>query len=323
MTDFLSKDPKPFGKHDLSNPNPWHALLVDQSTMVDPRARHALLVSNDSKSRQFLFPILRPLARLTIVLVQLLRIVMPKAFTSSKILHKLIVWGMANFLKKEANYLILRHFHIGSQILSFLNQNIAGGTLPSHPLKPKKIKDLEDHVFVQHDLNIFNFVISLGEYLQAEGRDIQPKALVDIDFSMITDVDDELEALPDGVWNFMDLHSAVESYTPLFGLFLSDDDFWRASNSLQLDETIAVYTAKLTNAPEILGLVNNKHPMVPLSTFEAGFRLMLHGLDAENLYGYIRHLKAEAEKAQSKPKTKATPQKKTAAKNKKTKKATK
>ena len=31
---------------------------------------------------------------------------------------------------------------------------------------------------------------------------------------------------------------------------------------------------------EIVGLVNNKHPMAPLSTMEAGFRLMLHGLAA-------------------------------------------
>jgi hypothetical protein len=39
------------------------------------------------------------------------------------------------------------------------------------------------------------------------------------------------------------------------------------------------------------GLVNNKHPMVPLSTMEAGFRLMLHGLDAENLYGFVKFMR--------------------------------
>ena len=48
--------------------------------------------------------------------------------------------------------------------------------------------------------------------------------------------------------------------------------------SLQLDETIALYVGRLFDREEIVGLVNNKHPMVPLSTMEAGFRLMLHGL---------------------------------------------
>jgi hypothetical protein len=70
--------------------------------------------------------------------------------------------------------------------------------------------------------------------------------------------------------------TAIEIYTPLFALFLSDRDFWRSSNSLQLDETIARHVGRLFDREEIVGLVNNKHPMVPLSTMEAGFRLMLH-----------------------------------------------
>jgi hypothetical protein len=31
--------------------------------------------------------------------------------------------------------------------------------------------------------------------------------------------------------------------------------------------------------------------MVPLSTMEAGFRLMLHGLDAENLCGFVKSMR--------------------------------
>ena len=89
----------------------------------------------------------------------------------------------------------------------------------------------------------------------------------------------------------MDLQSAIEIYTPLFALLLSREDFERASNSLQLDETIAVYVAKLLKESVILSMVNNGHPMVPLSTVEAGFRLMLHGLDAENLYGFIKFVR--------------------------------
>jgi len=71
---------------------------------------------------------------------------------------------------------------------------------------------------------------------------------------------------------------------------LSDKDFWRSSNSLQLDETIAIYVARLFDRESIVGLVNNKHPCIPISTLQAGFRLMLHGLDAENLYGFIKFI---------------------------------
>ena len=132
--------------------------------------------------------------------------------------------------------------------------------------------------------------------LHSAGRHIEPIPLAQIDFSAIEDVDHLIAKMPDTWHNFLDLQSAIEIYTPLFALFLADRDFWRSSNSLQLDETIALYIARIFDRDAILGVVNNKHPMVPLSTMEAGFRLMLHGLDAENLYGFIK-LMCEQQKA--------------------------
>jgi hypothetical protein len=142
---------------------------------------------------------------------------------------------------------------------------------------------------VQHDLNIYNFIIQVN----AQNGKFESKPLQNIDFSAIEEFDEQLPMLPNRWHNFLDLQTAIELYTPLFGLFLSGKDFWRSSNSLQLDETIAIYVARLFNNEGVIGLVNNKHPCVPLSTLEAGFRLMLHGLDAENLYGFIRHIRQQ------------------------------
>ena len=66
-----------------------------------------------------------------------------------------------------------------------------------------------------------------------------------------------------------------------------DSDFWRASNSLQLDETLGLYVAVLLQDGTHLGLVNNRHPLVPLSTVRAGYRRGLHGLAAESLQGLL------------------------------------
>ncbi len=97
---------------------------------------------------------------------------------------------------------------------------------------------------MQHDLNIFNFIIQLN----AQDGHFKPVPLEQINFSAIEDVDSELPVMPNRWHNFLDLQSAVEFYTPLFGLFLSDKDFWRSSNSLQLDETIAIYVARSTTS---------------------------------------------------------------------------
>ncbi len=98
-----------------------------------------------------------------------------------------------------------------------------------------------------------------------------------LDFSAISDTV-TLDPLPSGRFNRIDLQTAIELYTPAYALMLTDRDFWRASNSLQLDETIGLYAARLTGEEQHLAMISNRHPLVPFSTLRAGFRLMLHGL---------------------------------------------
>ena len=113
-----------------------------------------------------------------------------------------------------------------------------------------------------------------------------------VDFSMIRDPGLLLDDMPQSRLNFLDLQSAIELFTPLYQLMLTDNDFWRAANSLQLDETIGIYAAKLLGAPQHLILVNNNHPLVPMSTLRAGYRLVLHGLSTEMLHSLLMEMKA-------------------------------
>lgn len=276
--------------HDPRDPNPWLALYLDASGPLADAVKRAWLSDAASRSRQFVLPIVRPLARLAIVLIQLLKILIPNDLTSSRILHRTIVWGMKTFVRPEANWLILRHFHLGSQVLGFIGSNaLPGQTLPSHPLRPADIDALRDDVFLQHDLNLFNFVINLNRALG--GKPIEPPARPD--FSMIEQPPLRLEDMPDRWTNFIDLQTAIEVYTPVYQLFLTDNDFWRATNSLQLDEVIAIYAATLLKKPEYLVFLNNKHPLVPLTTLRAGFRLVLHGLSTEMLHALLSRAKVE------------------------------
>jgi len=48
--------------------------------------------------------------------------------------------------------------------------------------------------------------------------------------------------------------------------------------------------------------VNNGHPLVPMSTLRAGYRLVLHGLSTEMLHSLLNQMKqaqAQAEGAQT------------------------
>lgn len=277
---------------DSADPDPWLALYLDRSIQIDDEAKAALLISMRSKSREILFPLLKPLLWLTLHFFTLLRLIAPKLFASSKLLHRLIYLGLKYFASPEANFIILRHFHVGSEILAFIESNVAGVDIKLNPLRPAKLEDVLDEIFLKHDLNLFNFIINLNTELRRQNRQLEtPEKL---NFDCITDGRFQMEAFPKRWTNFLDVQSAIELYTPIYLLFLPGRDFWRASNSLQLDETVGLYVSRLLGSNQYLGLLNNKHPLVPLPTTGAGYRLLLHGLASEAVHAILREHKRKA-----------------------------
>jgi hypothetical protein len=286
----MSAAPKFMGQpHDARDPSPWRALYLDQSIPIAEDCKRAWLEDLSSRSRQFLLPVVRPLARAMIVLLQLIKLAVPKRFTSSTLLHRLLEWNMRTWLSPNANTLIFRHFYLGSEILQFIARNTRGVSMSPVPLKPTRLAEVRNHVYLQHDLNLFNFVIEINRQLREQNLQLAPVA--ELDFSCITDGPLPIEPMPDRWTNFIDLQTAIELYTPVYQLLLTDNDFWRASNSLQLDETIGLYVARLIGTPQTLGLINNKHPLVPMSTLRAGYRLVLHGLATETQHAILVQLK--------------------------------
>lgn len=273
-----------------ADPDPWLALSLDKVLPISPEAKAALIRDQSSRSRQFLLPLVRPFARAMIVVAQLIHIVTPRWPHAPRLLHRAIAFGMRHFLTPDANRLIFRHFHLGAQVLRFIADNATPGFRPSlEPMEPARIDDVRDNLFLKHDLNIYNFMIALNRELDRRGVDIG--RVERLDFSAIAP-DLALEPLPNGPFNVIDLQTAIELYTPAYALLLTDRDFWRASNSLQLDETVALYAARLTGEERHLAMVCNRHPLLPLSTLRAGFRLMLHGLSTELLHGFLVEMKA-------------------------------
>ncbi|GAB3343484.1 DUF6999 family protein [Marilutibacter aestuarii] len=278
--------------HDPRDPNPWLAMYLDRSTPIDEAVKRAWLADSSSASRQYILPFVRPLARTLIVLIQVLKVFTPRKLAFSRFLHRLLAWGMENFIRPEANWLILRHFHLGSQVLGFIAKN-APVEVPTNPLTPARISDVREEMFLVHDLNLYNFIIRLNQGLRDAGQHLG--RVDDPDLSMIEQPALSLEDMPRRRRNFLDLQSSIELFTPIYQLLLTDSDFWRATNSLQLDETIGLYAATLLDARDHLVLLNNRHPLVPMSTLRAGFRLTLHGLSTEMLHGLLVQLRAQRE----------------------------
>ena len=174
-------------------------------------------------------------------------------------------------------------------MLAFIARN-SGTDTQTNPLGPLRIEDVREDMFLVHDLNLYNFVIRLNQNLRESGRSLEHVPAPDL--SMIVRPPLELADMPRRRRNFLDLQSSIELFTPIYQLLLTDSDFWRATNSLQLDETIGLYAATILDAREHLILLNNRHPLVPMSTLRAGFRLTLHGLSTEMLHAFLMGKKA-------------------------------
>ncbi|WP_054025153.1 DUF6999 family protein [Bacillus sp. FJAT-28004] len=275
--------------HDKNDPNPFLAIFMDQSIPFNEEAKAAYLKDCSSKSRQFLLPLLRPFARLMIIVLQLYKIIVPKALTSSRLLHRVLYFGMKTFVSPGANFMILRHFYLGSEVLGFIRDNVPDVQIEMNPLKPTNLEPVKDDLFLIHDLNLYNFVINLNRELRHKGIEITKQDR--LNFSAITSEPLPIDQMPNRWTNFMDLTTAIECFTPVYQMFLTDNDFWRATNSLQLDETIGILASKIIGSNDRLALINNKHPMVPLTTLKAGFRLVLHGLATEQLHALLVELK--------------------------------
>ncbi len=286
----MYEDPETgLASHDERDPNPWLAMYLDSSIPINDRTKLSLMRDNNSKSVQYLLPLIKIFSKILMFFIHFFKFFFPNLINSSKVLHKILAWGLRKFVSPDANLLIFRHFHVGSEIMEFISKNIEQIEIQTNPLKPKNFEDIKDDLFLKHDLNLYNFVIKLNGQLREKNIAIKGKSVLDL--SMITiDQFDHIE-FPNKWTNVLDLRSAIELFTPFYQLFLTSNDFVRASNSLQLDETIGIYTSQILNAPAHLGLVNNKHPMVPETTYSAAYRLVLHGLAAETLHRILVNIK--------------------------------
>ena len=276
-------------QHDSRDSNPWLALYLDTSIPMNKKTKQALMSDNDSKSVKYLLPFIMFTSKIFMFFIHIFKFFFPRLINSSKFLHRVLAWGLKRFVRPNANLLIFRHFHVGTEVVEFIAQNINGINVTTSPLRPKNFDDVKDDLFLNRDLNLYNFVINLNKELR--DKNITISSVKNTNTDMITiDQFDHIE-FPNKWTNILDLRSAIELFTPFYQLFLTANDFVKASNSLQLDETISIYASQILGTPGHVGLVNNKHPMVPVTTYGAAYNLVLHGLAAETLHEVLVNVK--------------------------------
>ncbi len=288
------------------NPDAWQVLAIDTALPIDPTVKACLIRDMQSWSQTYLLWPTRIFSTCLMALTVVIKRLLPFPITSDRAMHVLAVWFLNTFVTPEACYLIVRHFGIGSNILNFLTDNGPDPLMEKSALFPKTIKDLGDNAFMQHDLNLYNFVY---DFHRAEERNPNWLAQVQqqgICFDSVQPVEVNINLRRRGWLRFLDLETTLELIKLVYAVFLTPQEFKRAVLSLQLDENIGLYVSKLTNDYRWNHVIYNRHPLAPNSPLHAGKALLMHGIMTEHLYRYLELAKLQSQQSSGQQPSKVT-----------------
>jgi len=268
----------------MSDPRLIAALMNDDSLPMNDQAREQWVKDLQNPLRYMLLPLLRVTQTLTLHIVYYLKRLIPLQFSAHRLLQWLINFFMKHFVTPEANYLILRHMWVESQILNFIIDNSKQGkTVDKVNLFPHQIDDLMEHSFITHDREMFRVIAQLGPTRSERW----PKKKEEIDFSSIHPIDMNYDEHQKKWTQFIDFETAHELFKVTFCFLLKASEYEAALNSLQFDQSMCRRVARIFGRPDIEELAYNRYPLVFHHTNAVSERFVCHGVSLEHLYAFL------------------------------------
>jgi hypothetical protein len=285
-------------QRDRTNPTIWAAFRSDPTMSIDPDVRTVLVRDQQRWSRRYIRPAARVVSRVAVAMIIVLKRVLPFQFNSHKTIDKLCIWFMRRFVSQDAAWLLLRHFIVETNLINFVARNCGDGT-QEVDLKPTAINDLNNSAVILHDLNMYNLIIDLGEsasFHALEAGIASRVPIANLDFSMLTVP--PLDAEPQfRRWMNLDLETALCFMNIAFCFFTSENEYERAINSLQLDESLMAILTGVTG-DVIFRTWRPIHPMAVVSIArDVPRELYWHAVIDEYAHGRLLKLKARADAA--------------------------
>jgi hypothetical protein len=278
---------------DRDHPSVWEALYCDEAIPVDAIAKAYMIKDLKSWSRNYLLFPSKIIANVSLAVIMTVKRLLPFQFRSYRLMHTMAVWFLNTFVTPEANYLIVRHIGIGSNIVNFLIDNGPNRAIVRSELYPRTVEDLADNVFLEHDLILYNFVLDYHAAQKQQPNWLEAVQQRGLDYGGVRPVQVEIDTTRRGRLQVLDMESALELFKICYSLFTTSDEFHRAVLSLQFDESFALYFSQVTGDRDWNHIITNRHPLAPNSAFSAARNLLLHGVVSEYLHRYLE-LQAKA-----------------------------
>lgn len=267
-------------------PTIYDAILWDPMVPVDDEARAIAVRDLKRPSRRRLLGIARVVSLVAVFGIRVLKRVLPFQFSWHRAIDVLCVWFIRRFVSPEAGWLLLRHFVVETNLLRFLAKACGDASVRSPTLRPTTLAQLGDGAVIVHDVNAYAFVVDLGK---AKGRDLSARDPRTLDASdlVVPPLDCEPERRR---WLNLDIETSLYLMNIPFCLFTTEDEYERAVNSFQLDESFMAALAAVTGDGAFRGWTPLKFPAWISVRRDVPRDLYWHAIVCEYAHTHLRRL---------------------------------
>lgn len=259
------------------------AIEFDNSLPIQEEAVQLWLKDLDNPLRWSVRPFLQFCFAVLLHLVWFFKRLPLPQFSAHGLLQKLICWFCRNFVSREANLLILRHFATESNILNFLADNSPGAAgVQRVQLYPQSIEAMQEASFVEHDQELFRLFADLGQWTLTAAQ--SPKSLNWTHWQPIDMATFQIRPKATQVFDFETAHAL---FMCLFCLLLTREEYRDAINGFNLDQSLALRIGQLIGDPGLAEMAYNKYPFYLVGPWNLSQRFMMHGFFTEYLYARL------------------------------------
>ena len=274
------------------------AVAVDDSIPIDKDAVNLWMADLQNPFRWVFRPLCQFIFAILLHMIWLFKRLPLPQFSTHHSLQSLICWFSKHCVSPEANQLILRHFAVESNIVNFLRDNSPGAEhVKPIELYPKRIDDMMENSFIDHDQELFRVMAELGSWQQAiKVAKVQNKPLNWEHWRRVA-IDESVEKK--GRFQVLDFETSHALFMCLFCLLLTAEEYRDAINGFNLDQSIAIRIGQLIEDSTLAETAYNKYPLYLVGPWNLTQRFLMHGFFTEYLYAILESKRIETESEQT------------------------
>jgi hypothetical protein len=223
----------------------WTVIRTAPGLPFDPETLRLVVEDQRRPSRRWVYPWVRPLSRLAVAVIVVIRRILPIPFTAHSTMDALCVWFLRRWVSPTAATLLIRHFVVETNLLAFAARNAGLPGVPEVTLRPTTLRHLGNRAVIEHDVNVYDVLTALGT---AAGRRPLAPPPGGLDTTMLTVPSIDAEPHTRRLLR-LDIQTALCLMNIPFALCLTADEYRRAVHSLRLDTFLLGVLADLTGDP--------------------------------------------------------------------------